>query len=231
MTNLITVQDMKVLAQAGAASGMFGFKKVEDALALMALAQAEGLHPAAAFRDYHVISGRPALKADAMLARFQKSGGKVNWIKYTDEICEATFSHPQGGEITVAWDKARAKQAELGSANWKKYPRQMLRARVISEAIRTVFPGVLSGMYTEEEVEDMPVPKIIESTAIEVPDYTSIGKSIVERIKSAETADALSDIVDEQTNTLDAMQNEAPAIYARVKQRIDEAQEKLKVTE
>jgi hypothetical protein len=36
----------------------------------------------------------------------------------------------------------------------------MLRSRCISEGIRTVFPGVLVGTYTPEEVEDMaPAPR------------------------------------------------------------------------
>ena len=43
---------------------------------------------------------------------------------------------------------------------WTKYPRQMLRARVISEGIRATNPAVATGMYTPEEVQDMePVRK------------------------------------------------------------------------
>jgi hypothetical protein len=156
MTNQITVipvREIQVMAQAIASSGLFGITSESQALALMLIAQAEGLHPAIAARDYHIIKGKPALKADAMLVRFQQSGGSVSWSKYTDAACEATFSHPQGGKITVEWDMARAKTAELGgNAMWKKYPRQMLRARVISEGIRSIFPAANGGLYTPEEV-------------------------------------------------------------------------------
>jgi hypothetical protein len=38
---------------------------------------------------------------------------------------------------------------------WKKYPRQMLRSRVISEGVRTVYPGATSGLYEENEVHDI----------------------------------------------------------------------------
>src|SRR5207253_3013162 len=41
-----------------------------------------------------------------------------------------------------------------GKDNWKNYPRQMLTARVISEGIRTVLPGVVAGVYTPEENQD-----------------------------------------------------------------------------
>jgi hypothetical protein len=51
---------------------------------------------------------------------------------------------------------ARAKAAQLGGKDmWTKYPRQMLRARVISEGVRACYPAVLDGMYTPEEVVDM----------------------------------------------------------------------------
>jgi len=63
--------------------------------------------------------------------------------------------------------KDRAKKAELlGNAMWRKYPRAMLRSRVASEGIRTVYPGVLCGMYTPEEVESFqpePTPRITAS--------------------------------------------------------------------
>ena len=37
---------------------------------------------------------------------------------------------------------------------WVKFPRQMLRSRVVSEGIRTVDPGAVCGAYTPEEVQD-----------------------------------------------------------------------------
>lgn len=152
---LIAYSEIEKMARAIAASNFFGVKTPEQAVALMLIAQAEGMHPAAAARDYNVIQGRPALKADAMLARFQAAGGSVKWETLTDEKVSATFTHPQGGSVTIDWDMARAKAAGLASKdNYHKWPRQMLRARVISEGIRTVYPGVLSGMYTPEEVVD-----------------------------------------------------------------------------
>ena len=154
-TELVPIADIERMAGAIAKSGFFGVKTVEQAVALMLIAQAEGLHPAIAARDYNVIQGRPALKADAMLARFQQAGGSVNWTELTDKRVSATFTHPQGGSVSIDWDMARAKAAGLdGKDNYKKWPRQMLRARCISEGIRTVYPGVLSGMYTPEEVQD-----------------------------------------------------------------------------
>jgi hypothetical protein len=130
----------------------------------MLVAQAEGRHPASAAQDYHIIQGRPAKKSDAMLRDFLSAGGKVEWLALDDKRAEATFSHPAGGRVTIAWDIDRAKRAALsGRDMWAKYPRQMLRSRVVSEGIRTVFPGATSGMYVPEEVPDMPEPRAAAS--------------------------------------------------------------------
>ena len=147
--------DVERMGDVLARSRMFGFKNTEEAVALMLMAQAEGNHPAKAAQEYHVIQGRPALKADAMLARFQAAGGVVEWEKVTDEVVSAYFSHPTAcpKPVKVDWTMERAKTARLtGKDNWSKYPRQMLKARVISEGVRMTYPGVAVGLYTPEEV-------------------------------------------------------------------------------
>ena len=153
----IPINDIERMAVAAAKSGLFGVKTPDQALALMLVAQAEGLHPAAAARDYHVIQGRPALKADALFARFQAAGGTVRWLKYQNDACRAVNSHPQGGSVEIEWNIGMAERAGLTGRNptWKTYPRSMLRSRVISEGVRAVFPGCASGVYTVEEVSDM----------------------------------------------------------------------------
>lgn len=144
------------MATSVAKSGMFtGVRTAEQAIALMLLCQAEGMHPAIALRDYHVIQGRPTLKADAMLSRFIQSGGKVKWTCFTDEKVSAIFSHPSTGELEIDWTFERAQKAGLtGKDVWRQYPRNMLKARVISDGIRMMNPSVNSGMYTPEEVMD-----------------------------------------------------------------------------
>jgi hypothetical protein len=147
--------DIKQMAKSLVESGLFGIKDENQAIALMLIAQAEGMHPALAARDYHIIQGKHSLKADAMLARFQQSGGIVKWMQYDDAECIGVFSHPQSPEpVTVSWDMERAKQAGITSnPTWKKYPRQMLKARVVSDGVRLCFPGVAVGVYTPEEHE------------------------------------------------------------------------------
>ena len=164
----VALGDMQVMANAIVKSGLFGMKTPDQALALMIVATAEGRHPGSVASDYHIIQGRASLKADSMLARFQQSGGRVEWHDHTNEKVSATFSHPAGGSLRIDWDMARAKAAGLGGKdNWRSYPRQMLRARVISEGVRATFPAVLNGMYTPEEVQEFDAPRPVRSAKVE----------------------------------------------------------------
>lgn len=148
------VTDMERMARAIAGSKLFGVQNPEQALALCLVAQAEGRHPATAAQDYHILQGRPAKKADAMLRDFLAGGGKVEWHSLSDTIADATFTHPAGGSARIDWTLERAKRAGLTTPMWSKYPRQMLRARCVSEGVRTVFPMATSGMYVPEEVAE-----------------------------------------------------------------------------
>jgi hypothetical protein len=175
MSNLVPLSDITTMAEVAAKSRMFGFKNPEEAMAIMLLCQAESLHPAVAMRDYHVIQGRPALKADAMLARFQQAGGSVQWKVYTDREVTGTFSHPQGGSLDVTWTLEQAKKIGITTKdNWAKYPRAMLRARCLSEGIRAVYPGVVVGVYTPEEVQDFEPPKMKDMGKAEVVDSEGV---------------------------------------------------------
>jgi hypothetical protein len=164
----------------------------------MLIAQAEGRHPASAANDYNIIQGRPAKKADAMLRDFLSAGGKVTWLSLTDTKAEATFAHPAGGTVTIAWDMARAKAAGLGGTDmWAKYPRQMLRSRVVSEGIRTVFPGATSGMYVPEEISDGQPATVTEMRVIEqAPEPTMPDdevQALLDGISKCQDADAIKD--------------------------------------
>ncbi len=220
MSNLVVAQhhsisEISQMASAVAKSNLFGVKTPDQALALMLLAQAEGLHPMVAARDYHIIEGRPSMKADAMLARFQLAGGKVRWASLTDTKVVGEFTHESGGSATIEWDMDRAKVAGLGGkGNWLKYPRQMLRARVISEGIRTVYPACVVGVYTPEEVQDFeqprqavyeavpatikpsPITPVLEAAVEEVTAVEDIG-GLLEGIQACTTETALKVVSDQ----------------------------------
>jgi len=154
---------MTVMADSIVKSGFYGFKNKEQVMAVMLVAQAENKHPASVVQEYDIIQGKPALKSQAILARFQLSGGSVQWDELTPKRVIGTFKHPQGGSLTVEWTIEMAKQAGIyrEGSGWSKYPEDMLRARVISRAVRSIYPACILGHYATEEVMDFdsPMPK------------------------------------------------------------------------
>lgn len=154
-THVSSLDEMRVFAEAAVKSRFYGFKSVEEMLPLMLIAQSHGLSFMSVVEEYNVIQGRPGLKSEAMLARFQKAGGHIQWTELSDTRCSAIFSHPQCAPVEIDWDTDRAKQAGLvGKDMYKKYPRNMLKARVISDGVRSAWPACLGGLYTPEEVMD-----------------------------------------------------------------------------
>ncbi len=170
-TQLMTVKDMKEVAADIAKSRLFAMEQPEQIFALMMICQSEGLHPIQALKRYHIIEGRPSMRADAMQAEFQRQGGTLEWVESTDEACEAIFSHASSPKpfrlrvtlkqyidsgVAMGWDKSTNKQ--VVKKNWRQFPAAMLRARVISSGVRAVLPGVVAGIYTPEEVQDFENP-------------------------------------------------------------------------
>lgn len=122
------------------------------------------------------------MRSDAMQAEFQRHGGRLTWIKSDDKVCEAEFSHPlyqpkplkiavtlkelTDSEVAMTWQKKNVNERWVNDYQkpkvlkdtYRKFPRQMLRARVISEGVRAVDPGVIVGIYTPEEVQDFDSP-------------------------------------------------------------------------
>ena len=182
---LVPLTEMQTMAAACAKSGLFGAKTPEQALTIMLLAQAEGRHPMSAAKDYDIINGKPAKKAEAMMRDFLAQGGKVEWHKYADDGCDATFTHPQGGSVRVDWNKARMEKAKIANeAMYSKFPRPMYRARCISEGVRTVCPGATGGLYVPDEVRTMPEKNMGRAEVV----YDDKPKVVQEQIDAIHTA-------------------------------------------
>lgn len=168
-----SISQLSEMARMVAESKLFpGITSEASAFTLMMLCQAEGLHPMQALRRFHIVGGRPAMRADAMLAEFQRAGGRVRWDVTDNKQCAATFFHhvqtPDEG-VLVGFTIDDAKTAGLlSNPTWSKYPSAMLRARVISTAVRMILPGIIVGISSVEELEDMasvPTQAIASSTS------------------------------------------------------------------
>ena len=153
--DLIPFQDQQRMADSIVKSKFYGFTDINQVMAVMIVAQAENKHPGTVVQEYDIIQGRPALKSQAILARFQTAGGRVEYVTYTDEEVKMTFTHQAGGSLTLSWTIKQAREIGLATKdNWKKYPRAMLKARVVAEGVRAIYPACILGHYAVEEAQD-----------------------------------------------------------------------------
>lgn len=131
-----------------------------------------GLDPMEALANIHVIEGKAILSSELMLSLVMRKGVQVKWVTMSDEEVECVLTRPGHPSHHGRWTIEDAKRAGLtGKDNWKKYPRAMLRARCISEAIRAWAPDLLgAGVYDETEADEVsasvPAPRV---TIVDAP--------------------------------------------------------------
>jgi hypothetical protein len=149
-----------------AQSQMFGIRTAADGFVVAATCHQQGISLMQFIETYHIVEGRPSMRADAMLARLLELGGEYEIISRTPEKAEirATFGKASG-VFAFTWEDAQAEPFPWGKEkdgkrvlkkNWAT-PRarmQMLWARAVSDAVRTVCPLANRGTYTPEEVRD-----------------------------------------------------------------------------
>jgi hypothetical protein len=193
------IEAIEKLGEMIAFSGLFGCSKKEQGQVLAMQCLTEGKPPLELAKTYHMIDGKLSMKADAMLAKFQLSGGKVTWKVRTNEKVTAVFEHRnQSVEIQHTLEEHTASGVAVGpngklKDNWRKFPRQMLTARCISEGVRLLAPEIVFGVYTPEEQSDFtdpatpvgsaPVPIAVNTEVPVTPKKQEF--SIVERLEAA----------------------------------------------
>lgn len=192
---LVPFQEMESMVQYIVKSRLFGAKDEAQAMSLMLLAQAEGMHPMAAIQDFDIVQNRPARKTHSILARFQAAGGSVAWEEISGTRACGTFTHKQGGSLRVEWTFEQAKRVGLtGKDNWKNYPQAMLRARCIAEGVRAVYPGAIGGMLSVEEAQDVVAAPPRDMGAVDEIPVMAIRNKLADAVSRATTEEALAKV-------------------------------------
>jgi hypothetical protein len=115
-----------------------------------------GLPPMTALSQIAVVDGRPALSAEAMRALVLAAGHEITFDETTSATCRIRGRRLKSTTWTpVEWTIDTARRAGLlrrGSA-WESYPRAMLAARATTELCRLVFPDVIHGFRSVEELD------------------------------------------------------------------------------
>lgn len=156
-----TMSSLTELAKLFTQSQIMGVKTPGDGIVLAMTCMAERITPIEFIQTYHIIQGRPSMRADAMLAKFRSAGGRVKWLNVGDDGKEARAIFSYGGDemelaftIVDAEKLVTKKRLEDPDGNWFKSRGPMLRARLTSKALRIIAPELVSGTYLPEEIEE-----------------------------------------------------------------------------
>lgn len=115
-----------------------------------------GVGPMTALQHMHVVEGKPTMSAELKRARVLAAGHEIVYEEMSTTRCRVK-GRRRGSEhwTVVEWTLDDAKRAGLaGKDNWRRYPRRMLQARATAELCDLVFPDIVGGLATTEEVMD-----------------------------------------------------------------------------
>lgn len=153
---------MQRMAKAYAHSGLFNLES-NTALALAVLLKAWGLGipVTQAFEFFHIMSKKISVSANGQAYLLKRAGFDYKVIKLDDTVCILEIYNPHGehlGESSFSMKDAEKAELTVGksSGNWRKYPRNMMFARAISNALTFYAPEATGGSpaYTEDELSN-----------------------------------------------------------------------------
>ncbi len=164
MSNLVPVKpgggrdvsDTLSLAKVIADSGFFTDARDVAQAGVKILAGRElGFGPVQSMTGIYLVKGRITLSANLIAAAVRRSGRYDYRVTHLDDlkcVIQFTMDKQAAGVSTFTIDDA--KKASLASNdNWKKYPRNMLFARAMSNGARWYCPDVFGGpVYTPDEL-------------------------------------------------------------------------------
>lgn len=174
--------------------------KMPDVLVTIIAGQEMGLAPMASLRAIHVIEGKPVLSADGMIAIILGSGKAQYFERVEESDTSVTYETLRIGAKSprrCTWTIAQAKAAALHlKDNWRGYPRAMLASRAKAELARDVYPDVLAGCYTPDEIDSSgPRPEYKPQAVAhaDVPDAEIVTESTAEpsELSAIDAADSV----------------------------------------
>lgn len=147
-----------------AKSGYFADSRDAAQAAVKVMAGQElGFGPVASMTGVYIVKGRVTLSANLMAAAIQRSQYAFRVREHTDQACRIEFFGPRidgPGMESVgvsSFSMDDAKQAGLDkSETYRKFPKNMLYARALSNGAKWYCPDVFGGgpAYTPDELTD-----------------------------------------------------------------------------
>lgn len=153
------LDDVERLARLATTSGLCRVKRPEEAAVILLTGRELGLSPMQSLRGIYVVNGAPVLSSDLLVAVVRRSGLCASWrvVESTPDACTiTTIRQGESESTTKTWTMLDAKRAQVtGKPIWSQYPAQMLRHRCAADLAREVYPDVVLGLYTPEEMDSV----------------------------------------------------------------------------
>lgn len=169
------IEHAKIVAQSSLIPAEYRGKPA-DIVWAMDIGDALGVPYTQVMQSMVVARGKMTMSADLMGAVVRRAGHKMRLREDGDSVTATLIrSDDPDYEFTVTWDKAKAQAAGLWGSRgpWQQYPRQMLRARAITEVCRQGASDALAGtVYTPEELESTPTRDAQQKPARQHEDHT-----------------------------------------------------------
>lgn len=139
----------------------------EQAMAIMLTGRELGIGPMAALNTINVIAGKPTISPQLMLALINRTGELEDFLVSDDGQCCAVGMKRRGRQVhsetfsmkdaalmkTTEYIGGEKKTISLSEKyNWKQQPAVMRKWRAIAACARVVFPDVILGLYTPDEM-------------------------------------------------------------------------------
>lgn len=134
--------------------------KPADIIWAMDIGDALGVPYTQVMQSMVVARGKMTMSADLMGAIVRRAGHKLRIHEDGNSVTASIVrADDPDYTFTVTWDEKKAREAGLwgNRGPWTQYPRQMLRARAITEVCRQGASDALAGnVYTAEELTSEP---------------------------------------------------------------------------
>ena len=130
------------------------YQTLAQVLAIMMYGDMLGIPPMAALTNINVIQGKPTIPPQLMLALVYHTG-KLDDIEIKDDgqACTVVMKRTAKTAHTTTFSQNDAAKMKLaGKDNWEKQPAVMRQWRAVAAACRIVFPDIIMGFYTPDEM-------------------------------------------------------------------------------
>lgn len=177
------------LARGLSMSGFFrDARAAEQAFAKLIFGRDLGLSATQAMTDIHIVEGKPEMSANLQAAKVLGSGRyDYTVLEHDERVCAIEFVRLTDGKrlgVSRFTIEDAAKADLSGKSTYKRYPRNMLFNRAMSNGVAWFCPDITNGIrvYAEGEVREA-LPAAAEPEAVAPVAAGSLDDAVVDALR------------------------------------------------